>query len=399
MAELVKLWRRDNYGKGCTYYLDYKDLDGKRRRTSLGHGNKRRAERQQATMEADLREGYVEPRSMRLSVFMADSLTRTGDQIRESSRHEYKMAMLDFIDVIGDIDFQLVRSKHGERYRQECLDKGNSPSTVGKKLRHLKRFFQLALERDQLDKNPLAYVKVPRVTRKKVRIYTPEECRRLLKTAHEVRGPYGIRWEVLLSVELATGMRRGEILNTTWRDVNFDKLTIEVNPKKNTDETWEWYIKDAEHRVLPLTEELINMLAAHQNEQPEGFPYLFVPPARYERIQELRKQGKWTYADTRLKLISNFRRSFIHIQKRAGIEQKTFHELRKTTLSNWLSNGMSEYDVMTLAGHSSFSTTHTFYLAVNRNLVDRAREATADSVRDFVTGAFCGATKKWPAMS
>jgi len=47
---------------------------------------------------------------------------------------------------------------------------------------------------------------------------------------------------------------------------------------------------------------------------------------------------------------------------------------------------MGEYDVMTLAGHSSFSTTHNFYLAVNRNLVDQAREATAPSVRDFVTG-------------
>jgi hypothetical protein len=46
---------------------------------------------------------------------------------------------------------------------------------------------------------------------------------------------------------------------------------------------------------------------------------------------------------------------------------------------------MSEYDVMTLAGHSDSSTTHGFYLAVNPNLVDRARKATASSVRHFVT--------------
>jgi hypothetical protein len=37
---------------------------------------------------------------------------------------------------------------------------------------------------------------------------------------------------------------------------------------------------------------------------------------------------------------------------------------------------MSEHDVMTLAGHSSFATTHQFYLAVADDLADRARLAT-----------------------
>ena len=46
----------------------------------------------------------------------------------------------------------------------------------------------------------------------------------------------------------------------------------------------------------------------------------------------------------------------------------------------WFANGMSEYDVMTLAGHSSFATTHKFYLAVADDLVDRARIATAQGL-------------------
>lgn len=48
-------------------------------------------------------------------------------------------------------------------------------------------------------------------------------------------------------------------------------------------------------------------------------------------------------------------------------------------LSNWFTNGMSEHDVKTLAGHSSFATTHEFCLAVVDDLVDRARQATAQS--------------------
>ena len=39
---------------------------------------------------------------------------------------------------------------------------------------------------------------------------------------------------------------------------------------------------------------------------------------------------------------------------------------------------MSEHDVMVLAGHSNFDTTHQFYLAVASDLVARARRIQAD---------------------
>jgi len=38
----------------------------------------------------------------------------------------------------------------------------------------------------------------------------------------------------------------------------------------------------------------------------------------------------------------------------------------------WFANGINEHDVMVLAGHSSFATTHEFYLAVADNLIGRA---------------------------
>jgi hypothetical protein len=47
----------------------------------------------------------------------------------------------------------------------------------------------------------------------------------------------------------------------------------------------------------------------------------------------------------------------------------------------WLANGMSEYDVKVLAGHSSFATTHKFYLTTADDLVHRARGATAQGLR------------------
>ncbi len=374
MKQLVGLRTRPSRdSKTFVFMLDYVDGHGKRRRLSLGHGDRRKAEKQRVQKERELRMGIVAPESMRLSDFVVDSLTKTGDQIRESTREEYNSAMTDFIKVIGNKDYLKVTIEDGEFYRQRCLDRGNRPATVAKKLREIKCVFETAVKRRQIDENPLKYVKSPRVAKGKVRVFKGAECQRLLTTAQEFRSP--VPWGLLIHTAIATGMRRAELLNATWRDVSFDEQTIEVCPKQNTAETWEWHVKDADRRTLPLTEELTMLLAEHQSQQPEGHPYIFVPSERYAYIQALRKAGEWVYSDSRLKVLNNFKRDFDAILCRANVKGRTFHDLRRTTLSNWLASGMSEYDVMILAGHASFSTTHEFYLAVRRDLVDRARQS------------------------
>jgi len=63
--------------------------------------------------------------------------------------------------------------------------------------------------------------------------------------------------------------------------------------------------------------------------------------------------------------------------KKTGIEKGEFHDLRRTCLTNWLANGLSEFDVMTMAGPASFETTRRFYLAVSSDLLDCARKASS----------------------
>ena len=124
---------------------------------------------------------------------------------------------------------------------------------------------------------------------------------------------------------------------------------------------------------MPLTDGLVQLLADHQSQQPEGYPYVFVPPARYDRIQQHRANGNWTYSDSRLKVIINFDRNFKRVLKRATVKPSQFHDLRRTAICNWFAEGMSEFEVMKLAGHSNFSTTHKYYLAVADDLIDKAR--------------------------
>ena len=381
MRQLVRLKTRPSRdGSSFKYFIDYSDRSGKRRRISLGHSDRKKAERQRAQKESELRMGIVALESMRLIYFLEDSLAITGDQVRESTHDECLCAMKHLIEEMGNIDYQRVDLSHGELFRQKQFDKGNSPATVAKKLRFLKGLFQLGVHRGQLDENPFRHIKMPKLPKKKVERYTADECHRITKAAREILRPGDLRWDLLVITALCTAMRRSELLNCTWTDIDFDEMTIEVSPKKNTDYTWEWLIKDADHRILPLTKDVVQMLADHQGQQPEGYPYVFVPTARYDYIQQLRKQGKWRLKDASRKVIGKFTPIFDQILKRAKVRKRTFHCLRNTAITNWFANGMSEHDVMTLAGHSSFATTHTFYLAVADDLVDRARVAAEQGV-------------------
>ena len=382
--KLVRLGNRPSRdGTQYTCYLDYLDETGKRRRQSLGHSDKRKAERQRDQLERKLRMGWVEPGSLKLSEFVKDSLTRTGDMIRESSREAYAGVMKDFIKEIGDIDFRSITLAHGERYRQICLDRGNSPATVGKKLQHIKTLFNLAVKRQQIEVNPLRFLQKPRCSLKTIKVYTKDHCLSILRAARDYVAARPredvLRWDLMIAVCFSTAMRRGELLNLTWADIDFDQRIAMVRQKRDTATTWKWFVKDSEERKLPLTDQVIHLLTAHYTTAPEGNPYVFIPINRYRRILQHRKEGKWDLVRTRERLIGNYWRKYDRILEEAKVPKLKFHALRATALSIWLANGMGEFDVMNLAGHSDFRTTHKYYLAIKDDLVPRAREVTAKS--------------------
>jgi len=380
MKELVRLRMRPSRdGRSFRYMPDYVDQSGKRRQVSLGHADKRQAERQRLEKELELRVNAADPVSMKLTDFFRDSLARTKGQVRATTLKETARSMNDFIACVGDIDVQEVRYKHGEQFIQYCFGRGISAATVAKKVKHLKRVYQLAEDRGQLDQHPLRKLKPPKAPRRKIRVFTTDECDKLCATArqYEERGR-PVKWELLIRMCLGTGMRRGELMNTTWRDIDVANMTVEVSPKKDRQDTWEWHIKDTDRRTLPLTAELVKLLVELQMSQPEGNPYVFVPMARYEHIQELRCAGQWTIEKGRSPL-SKFCHHFNKIRARAGIASGTFHDLKRTCLSNWIVQGLNLHEVKELAGHAGIETTDRFYLAVRKDVVDRARAASEAS--------------------
>ena len=206
------------------------------------------------------------------------------------------------------------------------LDQGNAPDTVAKKIKSLHAVFQLSVNRNQLEENPLDNLSKPKSNRNKsIRTYTEDECDRLVKAASDCQQLDALEWDLVIITALTTGMRKSEILNLVWLDIDFSEMTMTVTEKTDTKETWVWGIKDTDRRTLPMTEEVAQLLIHLQNRRPAGYPYVFVPENRYDWIQAIRqgspmgRKKTWTYEDARISVINNFTETFGEIRKQAGI--------------------------------------------------------------------------------
>jgi len=373
--QLVKLNKRPLCsGHKFTYVLRYTE-NGKRKWETLGHTDRRKAERQRTQKEKDLRMGYVEPGRIRLRKLLEDYLEQTRSQIEPSTADSAAYRMRDLISAIGNKFADEVTYNHCELFQRYCINKDLSPASVNTHIKMVKRVFSLAVKRGQLENNPFNGFPLMKVPRKAVRLLSQNEIQRLLTAAKD---PV---WNAKIMLSKTAGLRRGEVLNLTINDIDFDKGKVIVQPKPDTKSTWRWVVKDKERRELPLIESVAQLLADIITGLPEGQPYLFLSAERYEHLLMLKKSGRLIDRVAKCPE-ANFRRGWKLICKRAAVECVTFHDLRATCITEWLEQGMMPHEVQRLAGHSSIDTTMNYYVGIRESMIDRAREASSAALDD-----------------
>jgi integrase len=117
-----------------------------------------------------------------------------------------------------------------------------------------------------------------------------------------------------------------------------------------------------------MSEESAQLLANMQAQAQEKYPYVFILPARLQRIRERQKQGKW---NARLQIVNNMRKTFRAMCDKAGVTKLTLHDLRRSAITNWAQR-LPIQIVQQLAGHSDISTTKKYYLAVRSEDLESA---------------------------
>lgn len=197
-----------------------------------------------------------------------------------------------------------IRPREAEAFISHRLRSGVSTGTANKDIRTLQSIFHLAIEPGGYSvegQNPFARLGQRKRTRQSIRYVTVEEYRQFTGAAER------LWWKALVSIGYGSDLRRNEILNLTWADIDFERQWIHVNPKRESANMIEWEPKDHELRVVPMPDETVQLLANIQAEAQEEHSYIFISPKRLERIKQREKAGKW---NSRSEIVNSMRKNF-----------------------------------------------------------------------------------------
>ena len=126
----------------------------------------------------------------------------------------------------------------------------------------------------------------------------------------------------IVVVALQTGMRQGEILGLTWKNVDFEQKTIYVA-----------HTKTGRPRKLPMSKPVeVELRSLKQDASSE--------------------EHVFSYARTGLKL-TTLRHAWEGACSAAKISGIRFHDLRHTFATRLRAKGVHEMDIMTLLGHTT----------------------------------------------
>ena len=215
-------------------------------------------------------------------------------------------------------------------------------SPIGMKKRFATVFDELAKEQKIIAADPTEGCALPKLEHKEMQTLPVEQLASFLREAKE-SGVFELYY-----VELATGLRKGELLGLKWEDIDLEKGNLRVKRQiaRINGEVVEAPLKTKNaYRMLPLAEDTIAVLK-EQKKKAGGSPWVFPSPT-----------GGPISPDSVLHMLHR-------VLKRAGLPRVRFHDLRHTFATLALQNRVAVKTVSGMLGHFSAGFTLDTYAHV-----------------------------------
>ena len=277
-------------------------------------------------------------------------------KVRPSSHQTYRGYIDNHIKPnIGKIPLEKLTSLELQKFYKKLLTngrvdrlesrhqaKGLSPKTVRNIHQIISSAMSLAKEQKLIVANPAEGCALPRLEHREMKTLPVEQLQSFLREAKE-SGVYELYY-----LELATGLRRGELLGLKWEDIDLERGDLRVRRQiaRINGEVVEAPLKTKNaYRTLPLAEDTVSILL-EQKEKVGGSPWVFPSPT-----------GGPISPDSVLHMLHR-------VLKRAGLPRIRFHDLRHTFATLALQNGVDVKTVSGMRGHFSAEFTLDTYAHV-----------------------------------
>ena len=150
--------------------------------------------------------------------------------------------------VFADIAPEDVSHGDVERFRHDLQNKGLKPATVGHVLELLRRLANFAVKKNYC--RGLSFkLEMPKVENQKTEDLSQHQLEKLLQVLEEEPD---LQVSNLVRMALYTGMRRGELFELCWSDIDFHNKTITVRSGKK-----------GQYPTIPMNEMAEKVLAEH----------------------------------------------------------------------------------------------------------------------------------------
>lgn len=243
-----------------------------------------------------------------------------------------------------------------------CCGKRLSPLTVTYVHSVLKSALEHAVREDELPRNVARNVKTTTPRPRRFTPLTVAEARQLLQAAKTDR------LHALYELALRTGLRKGELLGLHWEDLDLDAGTASIRRSLQRTRTGGLTALPtktrASERRIALPTECVNTLKIHRDRQEE------------ERIAAGAgwKDSNLVFATPTGKPIdpANMTRRFAAFLSRTGLRRIRFHDLRHSTATLLLEQGVDLVVIKELLGHAHIGVTAGVYAHVRLRLQHQA---------------------------
>jgi len=321
------------YKRGKYWWVAYKDKSGRRVQKSLKVTDGKDAKIGLKHYKAIEKANYLDGTPLQLPIlfdeWVEEYQNRRKNRVSPATIKKENIAIRSFGTHVKRRELNQVTNKDIEDWYSACLD-SKAVATANCLLRHLKVFFQYAVNDHYLYVSPCQNVKPVKETVKKVRVLSRDEVETLLAVLPN-------SWRDLIKTALYTGARCGEVCRLKIKDIdlvsNEPNVTIESTNANPT--------KSKKFRVVPLPKAslpLFNRLI--QNKRPNNH-LLSNPSGNPWKTAWIRRRFK-KYCDS------------------AKIDC-TFHDLRRTYGAWLVMQGVDLVTVQENLGHSDISVTIKHY--------------------------------------